>query len=76
MNETSLSLLDHLRDAPESESWNRLVELYAPLLQTWLRKYDVQASDADDLMQEVMLAVSKDLHKFDHGGQTGALEDG
>jgi RNA polymerase sigma-70 factor (ECF subfamily) len=47
--------------------------LYAPLIRAWLRKYDVQDSDADDLVQEVLLAVSKDLNKFDHGGQSGAF---
>ncbi len=73
MNETSLSLLNQLRNSPASESWNRLVELYSPLLRAWLRKYDVQASDADDLVQEVLLAVSKDLGKFEHGGQTGGF---
>ncbi len=73
MNETSLSLLNRLRHSPESETWNRLVELYAPLIRTWLRKYDVQDSDADDLVQEVLLAVSKDLGKFDHGGHPGAF---
>ena len=73
MNETSLSLLHRLRHAPESESWNRLVDLYAPLLRAWLRKYDVQDSDADDLAQEVLLAVSKDLGKFEHGGQPGSF---
>ena len=68
MNETSLSLLNRIRHSPESESWNRLVELYSPLLRLWLRKYDVQNSDADDLVQEVLLAVSKDLAKFEHAG--------
>ena len=73
MNETSLSLLNRLRRSPESESWNRLADVYAPLLRAWLRKYEVQASDADDLMQEVLLAVSKDLSKFEHGGHPGAF---
>jgi RNA polymerase sigma-70 factor (ECF subfamily) len=73
MDETSLSLLGRLRRSGESEAWDRLVELYAPLLRTWLRKYDVQASDADDLVQETLLAVSKDLKSFDHGGQPGAF---
>lgn len=68
MNETSLILLNHLRSSPDSKIWNRLVELYAPLIRTWLRKYDVQDSDDDDLVQEVLLAVSKDLGKFDHVG--------
>jgi hypothetical protein len=48
MEETSLSLLARLRRSPESETWNRLVDLYAPLIRVWLRKYDLQDSDADD----------------------------
>jgi RNA polymerase sigma-70 factor (ECF subfamily) len=68
MNETSLSFLNRLRCSAEPEGWDRLVELYVPLLRAWLRKYDVQDTDADDLMQEVLLAVSKDLSKFEHGG--------
>jgi RNA polymerase sigma factor (sigma-70 family) len=73
MNETSLSLLLRLQCSPESESWERLNQLYTPLIRTWLRKYDVQDSDADDLVQEVLLAVSKDLSKFEHGGRPGAF---
>lgn len=73
MNETSLSLLHRLQRSPESESWDRLTNIYAPLIRAWLRKYDVQESDADDLVQEVLLAVSKDLSKFEHGGQPGAF---
>jgi RNA polymerase sigma-70 factor (ECF subfamily) len=73
MNKTSLSLLTRLRSLPESESWNRLVELYTPLLRAWLRSYELQDSDADDLIQEVLLAVSKDLGKFQHSGQPGAF---
>lgn len=73
MNETSLSLLQRLRRSPESDGWDRLVALYAPLIRMWLRKYDVQNSDADDLVQDVLLAVSADLSKFEHGGQLGAF---
>jgi RNA polymerase sigma-70 factor (ECF subfamily) len=73
MIETSLSLLTRLRRSPEPETWTRLVALYSPLIRAWLRRYDVQDSDADDLMQEVLLAVSKDLDKFEHGGQPGAF---
>ena len=73
MNETSLSLLNRLRSSPESETWDRLVGLYAPLIRAWLRKYDIQDSDCDALLQEVLLAVSKDLGKFDHGGGPGAF---
>ena len=65
MNETSLSLLDRLRDSPESNTWDRLAEIYTPLIRSWLRKYGVQPPDADDLLQEVLLAVSKDLPRFE-----------
>ena len=73
MNETSLSLLNRLCKSPESESWDRLVELYSPLIRTWLQKYDVQDSDANDLVQEVLLSVSQDIGKFEHAGRTGSF---
>lgn len=73
MNSTSISLLNRLQQTDDSVNWNRLVKLYSPLLRQWLRKYDVQASDADDLIQEVLLAVSKDLKSFDHNGRPGAF---
>jgi len=73
MNETSLSLLNRLRCAPGSETWTRLADLYTPLIRAWLRKYDVQDSDAADLTQEVLLAVSKDLGKFEHAGHPGTF---
>jgi RNA polymerase sigma factor (sigma-70 family) len=73
MEDTSLSLLARLRQSADNGAWNRLVQLYAPLLRAWLRRYDVQASDADDLVQEVLLAIAKDLNSFDHGGRPGAF---
>jgi RNA polymerase sigma-70 factor (ECF subfamily) len=73
MYETSLSLLHRLRHSPQDDGWSRLADLYTPLIRTWLRRYDVQESDAHDLVQEVLLAVSKDLRTFEHHGQPGAF---
>jgi RNA polymerase sigma factor (sigma-70 family) len=73
MTETSLSLLSRLQKSPESGSWNRINDLYAPLLRTWLRRYDVQPSDTDDLVQEVLLAVANDVGNFKHAGRPGAF---
>jgi RNA polymerase sigma-70 factor (ECF subfamily) len=73
MNSTSLSLLNRLQQTDDSKNWNRLVDLYAPLLRLWLQKYEVQSTDADDLVQEVLMAVSKDLKSFDHSGRSGAF---
>lgn len=73
MNDTFLSLLHRLRQTSDSEAWNRLMDMYAPLLKRWLGRYGVQESDVDDLMQGVLLAVTKDVGEFDHNGRTGAF---
>ena len=73
MNETSLSLLQQLRQSPDVETWDRLHEIYAPLIRKWLIRYDMQESDADDVAQEVLMAVSKDLESFEHNGRPGAF---
>ena len=73
MNETSFSLLDRVRETSDSESWSRLVALYAPLLKRWAGQYEVQDSDADDIVQEVLAVVLTDLPKFQHNQRTGAF---
>lgn len=73
MDETSLSLLARLRLSADTNSWNRLVELYAPLLQGWLRAYGISESDADDLVQDVLAVVSQELPRFIHNERTGAF---
>src|SRR5436305_915680 len=73
MPETSHSLLERLRSQPDSMGWRRLVELYTPLIRAWMRRHDIPAHDADDLLQEVLSAVVRDLPHFDHDGRCGAL---
>jgi RNA polymerase sigma-70 factor (ECF subfamily) len=74
MNDTPLSLLDRLRRQPHDQpSWRRLTMLYAPLIRRWLLQHDTPEADADDLAQEVMVVLSRDLGGFDHNGRTGAF---
>jgi RNA polymerase sigma-70 factor, ECF subfamily len=73
MPDTSLSLLNRAQDSNDRESWDQLVALYVPLLQNWLRRYDVRASDADDIVQEVLVALSIELPSFKHSGRDGAF---
>lgn len=47
--------------------------MYGPLLRRWIRRYDVQESDADDVVQEVLVAVSMDVGRFEHEGAPGAF---
>lgn len=73
MNDTSLSLLDQACQNPSDGSWVRLVDLYTPLLRHSLSRFDIQPNDADDLVQEILLVVSRDLHTFVHTGRVGAF---
>jgi hypothetical protein len=39
MSETPVSLLERLRSRPDDASWRRLVDLYTPLILSWLRRH-------------------------------------
>ena len=71
--ETSLTFLDELCQSSDEKSWERLVQLYAPLLNRWIRRYEVQDSDADDLIQDVLVVVMRELPSFRHNRQKGAF---
>ena len=68
MVETSVSLLDRLRSRPDAASWQRLVDLYEPLMRGWLRRQGLQGPDADDLAQDVLAVLVRELPHFEHRG--------
>src|SRR5690606_12699776 len=72
-SDTSLTLLEQLGEQSDEEAWSRLCELYLPLLQAWLGRYDVQAADADDLIQDVLMVAWREWPNFQHNHQTGAF---
>src|SRR5687768_6429125 len=73
MDRTSLSLLDRICVERDDRAWHALAALYTPMLHGWLRRYQVQPSDADDLTQDVLLVVSRELPSFQHNGRPGAF---
>jgi len=73
MAETPLSLLERLRALPDPSAWKRLVELYTPLIQTFLRRHGLQHPDVDDLVQDVLAVVVEKLPDFRHNAQKGAF---
>ena len=73
MNTTPVSLLERLRNSPDDDSWRRLVDLYRPFIERWLRQGNVSASDADDVCQEVLTTLTRKLPAFEHSGRTGAF---
>ena len=57
MQTTSLTLLAKLRTQEETDSWDRFVKLYTPLLNYWAKKEGFQEADADDLTQEIFVKL-------------------
>lgn len=68
MSETSLSLLERLQRQPDPLSWQRLVEVYAPLIARWLARSPLQTADREDLVQEVLQIVVRKLPEFQRHG--------
>jgi RNA polymerase sigma-70 factor, ECF subfamily len=67
---TSSSLLEGVK-ALDSQAWQRLVELYGPLVYRWCRRSQVRAEDAKDIVQEVFSAVATHIggfHQHEGGG--------
>lgn len=73
MIETSLSLLQRLATNSDSQAWGEFCRLYEPLLRTWLNRYRIQDCDAEDLVQETLLALVADMRRFQHPGHSGAF---
>jgi RNA polymerase sigma-70 factor (ECF subfamily) len=73
MSETPLSLLDRLRRDPDEASWRRLAELYSPFILRQLQQQGISALDGEDLLQEILLVVIRELPEFDHSGRKGAF---
>jgi RNA polymerase sigma-70 factor (ECF subfamily) len=68
--DTSLSLLDRLAGgSPGDDDWRRLCGLYQPLLRAWLGRAGVDGADAEDLMQDVMLVVFREVGQFSRRGR-------
>jgi RNA polymerase sigma-70 factor (ECF subfamily) len=56
-------LLERAR-AHDPAAWDRLVQLYSPLVERWCRQASLQDADTADVRQEVFLAVDSGLDDF------------
>jgi RNA polymerase sigma-70 factor, ECF subfamily len=63
-SDSSSSTLLYLVQAQDPQAWQRLVDLYAPLIYRWCRRCNLQADDAADVAQEVFAAVFANVGQF------------
>ena len=60
---TSISLVQRVQ-RNDAQAWERLVELYTPLVYTWCRQHGLSSHDAADVLQEVFRAVHRTVGNF------------
>ncbi|MCA1685563.1 MAG: RNA polymerase sigma factor [Planctomycetia bacterium] len=73
MSYTSRSLLQKARDPSDSVSWRKLTDLYSPVIRRWVRPYVSQPADADDVVQDVLALLVRELPRFEHNNNPGAF---
>lgn len=72
MDVTSQTLLGRARGGA-ADAWVALDRLYRPFIGRWFRRQGFGDSDADDLTQEVLAVLVRELPRFEHTGRGGAF---
>src|SRR5436190_21744600 len=70
---TRASLLLRLRDSQDHEAWAEFVSLYEPVTYRLLRQNGLQDADAREIMQELFLAVSRSIDRWDPSKERGSF---
>lgn len=73
--DTRNSLIARLPDSADVEAWEAFVEIYLPLLYRLARQRGLQHADAEELGQEVLLAVSRSVHRWEPDAERGRFRD-
>lgn len=69
---TSKTLLERLRQG-DARAWDLWVTVYEPWLRDYLLRNRLQPSDADDVLQNVLIDAHRGLAAFRHNGRRGAF---
>jgi RNA polymerase sigma-70 factor, ECF subfamily len=72
MEKTSMTLLEGLQ-LQNQDSWNLLIDIYRPFLLGILRAHGTPTQDIDDLIQDVLVVLVRELPQFKHSGRPGAF---
>src|SRR3954447_23125199 len=72
---TRASLIVRLSNPGDIDAWQQFVEIYLPLLYRLARRKGLQHVDAEELAQEVLLAVSRAVHRWQPDPDRGRFRD-
>lgn len=63
---THVTLLRRLSDGEDPAAWREFHDRYAELIRGFARRRRLQAADCDDVVQDVLLALSKSMPAFEY----------
>lgn len=72
---TRPSLLARLKNWNEQTAWREFSDDYAPLVRNVARKAGLSAVEADEVVQETMIAVASKIADFEHAGNRGSFRN-
>jgi RNA polymerase sigma-70 factor (ECF subfamily) len=72
---TRASLIARLADVEDIDAWDQFVEIYVPLVYRLARAKGLQHADAEELAQEVLVAVSRAVHRWQPDPALGRFRD-
>ena len=70
---TRASLLFRLRSPQDQEAWMEFVAIYEPVAYRLLRRHGLQDADAREVMQELFMAVSRSIERWDPAKDRGSF---
>ncbi|MEL6110515.1 MAG: sigma-70 family RNA polymerase sigma factor [Planctomycetota bacterium] len=74
MDKTRLTLIERISGG-EDDAWTEMDGIYRPLIRGWLGRFRLQPNDADDITQEVLSVLVRQIRNFRHNGRLGAFRN-
>ena len=72
---TQITLLHRVADRRDKASWDSFVQIYGPLIHRYCLRRGVQEADAFDVVQDVLLQVSKGIGSFQYDAERGRFRN-
>jgi RNA polymerase sigma factor (sigma-70 family) len=67
VDDTSITLMMRLQRFPaDPQAWDEFVERYRPMIRAWCLKWQLQDSDAEDVVQDVLVKLVAAIRKFQY----------